>query len=334
MVEKLSRKKKSPVFRSEYAAVKSNLTLSCKKIIGQHGPRCEKEVEGLDGTAVPVGYDSLKDTGHPVLEASKRQQLPVSFMMLSPDVANLNFDSVTMCSLEQNIDGLTDGSDGNTKEDNHHTQRNNGSGSMRFADNDVKVHTQVRPTTNGEVNENSTNASGTGPPAGFLGVSLRSPYEKIGISTAFVAPSAGAGLPFDAMVLDERQVKREKRKQANRESARRSRMRKQAEYEELVRTFESLNTEKMALKSKLEELKGDSEKLRLENATLMEKLKHAQVVPKGGIASVEIEVDLDLPTGTENILSNLGSVSRNAQLDCEAHESSMSETKLHAVAAR
>ncbi|CAL8157522.1 unnamed protein product [Prunus armeniaca] len=232
----------------------------------------KKKLKGLDGTAVPVGYDSLKDTGHPVLEASK--------------------------SLEQNIDGLTDGSDGNTKEDNHHTLRNNGSGGMRFADNDVKVHTQVRPTTNGEVNENSTNASGTGPPAGFLGVSLRSPYEKIGISTAFVAPSAGAGLPFDAMVLDERQVKREKRKQANRESARRSRLRKQAEYEEL------------------------------------EKLKHAQVVPKGGIASVEIEVDLDLPTGTENILSNLGSVSRNAQLDCEAHESSMSETKLHAVAAR
>ncbi|CAL2260460.1 unnamed protein product [Prunus armeniaca] len=232
----------------------------------------KKKLKGLDGTAVPVGYDGLKDTEHPVLEASK--------------------------SLEQNIDGLTDGSDGNTKEDNHHTQRNNGSGSMRFADNDVKVHTQVRPTTNGEVNENSTYASGTGPPAGFLGVSLRSPYEKIGISTAFVAPSAGAGLPFDAMVLDERQVKREKRKQANRESARRSRLRKQAEYEEL------------------------------------EKLKHAQVVPKGGIASVEIEVDLDLPTGTENILSNLGSVSRNAQLDCEAHESSMSETKLHAVAAR
>ncbi|CAL2260461.1 unnamed protein product [Prunus armeniaca] len=135
----------------------------------------KKKLKGLDGTAVPVGYDGLKDTEHPVLEASK--------------------------SLEQNIDGLTDGSDGNTKEDNHHTQRNNGSGSMRFADNDVKVHTQVRPTTNGEVNENSTYASGTGPPAGFLGVSLRSPYEKIGISTAFVAPSAGAGLPFDAMVL-------------------------------------------------------------------------------------------------------------------------------------
>ncbi|XP_020422282.1 uncharacterized protein LOC109949871 [Prunus persica] len=72
---------------------------------------------------------------------------------------------------------------------------------MQFADNDVKVHTQLRPTTNGEVNENSTNASGTGPPAGFLGVSLHSPYEKIGISTSFVAPSAGAGLPFDAMVL-------------------------------------------------------------------------------------------------------------------------------------
>lgn len=57
-------------------------------------------------------------------------------------------------------------------------------------------------------------------------------------------------------------------------------------------------------------------------------------MPQGGIASVKIEVDLDLPTGTENILSNLGPVSRNTELDCEADESSMSETKLHAVAAR
>lgn len=63
-------------------------------------------------------------------------------------------------------------------------------------------------------------------------------------------------------------MKREKRKQANRESARRSRLRKQAEYEELVKTCESLNAEKMALQSKIENLKGDSETLRLENAAL------------------------------------------------------------------
>lgn len=64
-------------------------------------------------------------------------------------------------------------------------------------------------------------------------------------------------------------MKRERRKQANRESARRSRLRKQAEYEELVRRWEYLNMENMALKSELGQLKDDSEKLRLENAALM-----------------------------------------------------------------
>ncbi|CAN6585944.1 unnamed protein product [Malus baccata var. baccata] len=258
-----------------------------------------KKLKGLDGTAVRVGYDNPKegDNGNLVLEASK--------------------------SLEQNSDGLTDGNDGDTKA-NHLTQRKNGSDSMQSA-----VHTQVSPTEE-EAKEVSTNVSGYAPPAaGFVGVSLGSPYEKIGVSTAFVASSAGAQLPFGTSVLDERQMKREKRKQANRESARRSRLRKQAEYEELVKTCESLNEEKIALQSKMEELKGDSETLRLENAALREKLKNAQAVMQGGIVSVKIEVDLDLPNDAKNILSNLGSVSRNDELDREKHESSMSETKFH-----
>ncbi|TQD86878.1 hypothetical protein C1H46_027579 [Malus baccata] len=311
-----------------------------------------KKLKGLDGTAVRVGYDNPKegDNGNLVLEASK--------------------------SLEQNSGGLTDGNDGDTKA-NHLTQRKNGSDSMQSAENDVKVHTQVSPTEE-EAKEISTNVSGYAPPAaGFVGVSLGSPYEKIGVSTAFVAASAGAQLPFGTSVLfelkldnckknadfdtslflcfeqhsvtglieimglvkdygfgfssnfDERQMKREKRKQANRESARRSRLRKQAEYEELVKTCESLNEEKIALQSKMEELKGDSETLRLENAALREKLKNAQAVTQGGIVSVKIEVDLDLPNDAKNILSNLGSVSRNDELDREKHESSMSETKFH-----
>lgn len=59
-------------------------------------------------------------------------------------------------------------------------------------DNDVKVHTQVRPNTEGEMNGNYTT------PTHLVPVSLGSPYEKIGISTTF---SAGERLPFDAMVL-------------------------------------------------------------------------------------------------------------------------------------
>ena len=71
-----------------------------------------------------------------------------------------------------------------------------------MTENDVKVHTQVSPTTKGETNENSKSVSGTTPPAvGYVGVSLGPLYETIGISTAFVAPSAGSGLPFGAPVL-------------------------------------------------------------------------------------------------------------------------------------
>lgn len=66
----------------------------------------------------------------------------------------------------------------------------------------MKVHTQVSPTAEEEAKEISTNVSGYAPPAaGFVGVSLGSPYEKIGVSTAFVTPSAGAQLPFGTSVL-------------------------------------------------------------------------------------------------------------------------------------
>ena len=64
-------------------------------------------------------------------------------------------------------------------------------------------------------------------------------------------------------------MKRERRKEANRESARKSRLRKQAEYEELVHRLDSLKMENDALKSELEQLNADLEKLRRENAALM-----------------------------------------------------------------
>ena len=45
-------------------------------------------------------------------------------------------------------------------------------------------------------------------------------------------------------------------------------MRKQAEYEELVKSCDSLSTEQMDLKSELDQVKVGAEKLRLENAAL------------------------------------------------------------------
>ncbi|VAH46373.1 unnamed protein product [Triticum turgidum subsp. durum] len=69
--------------------------------------------------------------------------------------------------------------------------------------------------------------------------------------------------------LDEREIKRERRKQSNRESARRSRLRKQQECEELSRKVAELTTENNALRTELDQLKKACEDMEAQNARLM-----------------------------------------------------------------
>lgn len=90
--------------------------------------------------------------------------------------------------------------------------------------------------------------------------------------------AAHAAVPADLSIQDERELKREKRKQSNRESARRSRLRKQAETEELATQVESLTAENTNLRSEIGRLTESSEKLRLENSALMVKLKDTAAV--------------------------------------------------------
>ncbi|KAG1366312.1 bZIP transcription factor 16 [Cocos nucifera] len=96
-------------------------------------------------------------------------------------------------------------------------------------------------------------------------------------STALLVPSSHEGprdrVPPDPSTQDERELKRQKRKQSNRESARRSRLRKQAEFEELANDAETLKEENNSLKEELERMRGECGKLTSENATLTEKLK-------------------------------------------------------------
>ena len=54
--------------------------------------------------------------------------------------------------------------------------------------------------------------------------------------------------------MDERELKRQRRKQSNRESARRSRLRKQAECEELGGRVDALSTENITLRAELDRL--------------------------------------------------------------------------------
>ncbi|GJM90099.1 hypothetical protein PR202_ga06347 [Eleusine coracana subsp. coracana] len=71
---------------------------------------------------------------------------------------------------------------------------------------------------------------------------------------------------------DERELKKQKRKQSNRESARRSRLRKQAECEELGQRAESLRSENSSLRAELEQIRKEYEQLLSQNASLKERL--------------------------------------------------------------
>ncbi|KAE8723286.1 putative aldose 1-epimerase [Hibiscus syriacus] len=84
----------------------------------------------------------------------------------------------------------------------------------------------------------------------------------------------------EVWLQNERELKRERRKQSNRESARRSRLRKQAETEELTCKVESLTAENASLRSEINLLTEKSDKLRQENATLVEGLKEEIITNK------------------------------------------------------
>ncbi|XP_047340815.1 G-box-binding factor 3-like isoform X3 [Impatiens glandulifera] len=92
----------------------------------------------------------------------------------------------------------------------------------------------------------------------------------------------------ETWLQNEKELKRERRKQSNRESARRSRLRKQAEAEELSKRVDSLLSDNSCLKSEIKSLREKSEKLKLENVTLSEKVK------KGGISEPKSKAGVKL----------------------------------------
>ncbi|KAF3588499.1 hypothetical protein F2Q69_00027777 [Brassica cretica] len=76
------------------------------------------------------------------------------------------------------------------------------------------------------------------------------------------------GSQSQTWVQDERELKRQRRKESNRESARRSRLRKQAECDELAQRADVLNGENASLREEINKLRSQYEELVAENSAL------------------------------------------------------------------
>ncbi|XP_043711813.1 G-box-binding factor 1-like isoform X5 [Telopea speciosissima] len=126
----------------------------------------------------------------------------------------------------------------------------------------------IRPATNLNIGMDLWNTSSGGVP-------LKTRPNASGVSPV-VAPAPVVGregfVAEHLWIQDERELKRQRRKQSNRESARRSRLRKQAECEELQSKVEALSNENRALKDELQRLAEECTKLTSENSSIMEEL--------------------------------------------------------------
>lgn len=304
-----------------------------------HGVQPSPVVASPLGTATPSKSTSTKD------KDSKKRLKRSDGQAVS--IGNGNDNSAAGPESEEDgVEGSSDGSDGNTEAGEGPLQRKRSRNVTPSSGKERKLDRQggVSPPVLEEKTASNKLHGSNGAPEGLAMVPLRTPPAlELMVSstgkrrgTAPPAPDAAVvpvrdGLPPEMWMKDERALKREKRKQSNRESARRSRLRKQAESEELALKVESLNAENLALRSEINRLTENSENLKIKNTMLMEKLKNAA-------QSEEMMSDMpgehdSTPISTENFLSrvdNSDSAAMTTQhLETTVHENPNSGAKLH-----
>ncbi|KAL5722017.1 hypothetical protein ACHQM5_005588 [Ranunculus cassubicifolius] len=192
---------------------------------------------------------------------------------------------------ESGGENSSEGSDANSQNDSQHSGKGSADGGTQNGGNTCSVSSGVSQSfpSQGMVNP---------PPCMVMTVppnSVASPATNLNIGMDYwggaTPPNVATGraklptiqppgaivpsnsIPSDLWVQDERELKRQRRKQSNRESARRSRLRKQAEYDELAQRVEVLKDENSLLREELTRVREECAKLTSENASLNEKLQ-------------------------------------------------------------
>ncbi|GKU87993.1 hypothetical protein SLEP1_g2311 [Rubroshorea leprosula] len=328
-----------PPYGAPYAAIYSHGGVYAHPAVPLGSHPHGHSVPSSPAAATPLGVETPSKSGNTDRGLMKKLK---GFDGLAMSIGNGTTENAaggTEHRLSQSgeTEGSSDGSDGNTTGTDQTRRKRSREGTPTIGNG--KKEGKPKPIPPGE----ATAASDKVMNATASPVKSIAPGVSPGMTTALElrnppsptsVPQPCSILPPEVWMQNEREMKRERRKQSNRESARRSRLRKQAETEELARKVESLNTENRALISEINQMTEKSEKLRLENTTLAEKLKNAQLGHTKDIILKNVDDQTRAPpVSTENLLSrvsNSGSVDENINEEGEMYDkNSNSGNKLH-----
>ncbi|KAJ7953394.1 BZIP transcription factor family protein [Quillaja saponaria] len=195
---------------------------------------------------------------------------------------------------ESASEGTSEGSDANSQND---SQLNSGGRQDSLEDEPSQNGGSVHASQNGEPNTHHSMVnqmaaipiSATGAPGAIPGptTNLNIGMDYWGAPTSSTIPAMRGKTPVAGGMVtagsrdnvqpqlwmqDERELKRQRRKQSNRESARRSRLRKQAECDELAVRAEALKEENANLRSEVSRIRSEYEQLLSENVSLKERV--------------------------------------------------------------